>query len=163
VRTGNAMNARSVLLTPSRIILYCVLGMLLLLAGVQPAPASPQALAAIMAAADAAMTPPQPFTDDPLTAGLSAIKAVHVSELRARIDTLRARRGLAAFTYTSPSITAGTSVILAADVIEMRTALSQVYTAAGLTPPSYATSPAIGVAIVVADIAGLRSAVVAIE
>lgn len=105
----------------------------------------------------------QPFTDDPLTAGVSPIKAVHITELRTRIDALRARYGRAAYPYTNASILAGTSGVMAVDIAEMRTALSEAYTDAGLTPPSYSTSPGAGVVIVVADIADLRAAVVAIE
>ena len=46
----------------------------------------------------------------------------------------------------------------------MRQALLEAYNAAGRTPvPSYTTSPAVGVSVVVADIAEIRAAVVAIE
>ena len=105
----------------------------------------------------------QPFTDGELIAAVSVIKAVHITELRTRIDALRARYVLGAYGYTNSSILAGTSGVNAVDITEMRTALSQAYTTAGLAPPSYSTSPSIGAAILVADIADLRSAVVAIE
>lgn len=45
----------------------------------------------------------------------------------------------------------------------MRLALQEAYNAAGVPPPTYSTSPAAGVPIVVADIAELRTAVRAIE
>jgi uncharacterized delta-60 repeat protein len=103
------------------------------------------------------------FTDDDLTAGVSLIKAVHINELRARIAALRASHNLGAYSYTHVSILAGSSVAHAVDITELRTALSEVYTAEGRTPPSYGTSSAAGVTMVVADIAELRAAVVAIE
>ena len=40
------------------------------------------------------------FSDDPLTAGSSLIRVVHITELRTRIDVQRARFGLAAFAWT---------------------------------------------------------------
>ena len=103
------------------------------------------------------------FTDDPLVAGVTMIKAVHVAELRARIDGVRGKFALSAFSYSEPSITAGVSIVLAQAILELRTALAQAYTAAAQTPPSYMTSPTPGVTILAADIASLRSAIVAIE
>jgi CSLREA domain-containing protein len=41
---------------------------------------------------------PLSFTDDPLVAGTTAVKAVHITELRSRIDVIRVARGLAAYT-----------------------------------------------------------------
>lgn len=104
----------------------------------------------------------QPFTDDQLVPGSSLIRAVHIAELRGRIDAVRARHALGAYPYTD-TITAGVTIIKAQHIIDLRTALSQAYVAAGLPPPSYSTSPGAGVTIVVADIADLRSAVLAIE
>jgi hypothetical protein len=104
----------------------------------------------------------QPFTDDTLVPGSNLIRAVHIAELRGRIDAVRARYALGAYPYTD-TITAGVTIIKAQHIIDLRTALSQAYVGAGLTPPSYSTSPGVGVTIVVADIAQLRSAVLAIE
>ena len=102
------------------------------------------------------------FTDDELTAGLNVIKAVHIMELRTRIDAVRVREGLPAYAYTN-AIVAGSSVVATLDVTELRAALAQVYTGLGMTPPSYATSPAQGVTVRAADIASLRAATGAIE
>ena len=44
----------------------------------------------------------QRFSDDPLTAGTSPIRVVHITELRTRIDVLRVRFGLAPFAWTNP-------------------------------------------------------------
>jgi hypothetical protein len=103
------------------------------------------------------------FTDDPLIASVTAVKAVHVTELRARIDAARAQHALGAYTYSQPSIAAGTTIVRAVDILEMRAALADVYTIAGAAPPTYTTSPAIGALIRTADVADLRSALLTIE
>ena len=46
-----------------------------------------------------------PFTDDPLVATASVIRAAHVTELRARINAIRVRFGLSASTWTGPNTT----------------------------------------------------------
>jgi bacillolysin len=105
------------------------------------------------------------FTDSALTPGSSLIKLVHVTELRTRINGIRAARGLPPFSYTNPTLTAGSSVIKAIDITELRTALAQAYAAAGMPAPTY-TDPTLtpGVSIVNAiDVTELRNAVVAIE
>jgi hypothetical protein len=103
------------------------------------------------------------FTDDPLIAGVTPIRAVHVTELRSRIDVLRVRYGLPAYAFTNPSIVPGTSVLRAEDILELRMALSQAYAAAGFTPPTFSTTPAVGAAVRIADIADLRSNIVTLE
>jgi hypothetical protein len=67
------------------------------------------------------------FTDDPLTAGTTVVKAVHIAELRAAIAVLRARYALPVFVWTDPTLAAGTSVVKAAHISELRTALDDVY------------------------------------
>ena len=49
------------------------------------------------------------FTDDPLVAGETPVKAVHITELRTAINAARAAVGLAAATWTDTTITAGTT------------------------------------------------------
>jgi len=48
------------------------------------------------------LTSPVSFTDDPLVASSTLVKAVHLTELRAAIDTARVVRGLGAFAWTDP-------------------------------------------------------------
>ena len=43
-----------------------------------------------------------PFTDDPIVPGETPVRAVHFTELRARIDVLRQEAGLAPFGWTDP-------------------------------------------------------------
>jgi hypothetical protein len=103
------------------------------------------------------------FSDDPLTAGVHVMRLTHLTELRARIDALRAARNLPATPWTA--VVAGVSVIRAGDIGEMRTALHAVYLAAGRTPPLY-TDPVLTPAwtrLKAAHIRELRAAVVALE
>ena len=103
-----------------------------------------------------------PFTDDPLVVGVTPIRAIHVTELRARIDAARGRYGLGAFTY-SDSIAAGTS-IRASHIVEMRTALAQAYANVPMTAPTY-TDPSLaaGMPIKAIHITELRLALQTIE
>jgi hypothetical protein len=104
------------------------------------------------------------FTDDPLVLGTTPVKAIHINELRSRINAVRAGVGLGAYPYTDPVLTAGTTVIKSVHIANLRTALAEAYTAALMTPPSY-TDPVLpaGVTIKRVHIAELRAAVLAIE
>lgn len=105
------------------------------------------------------------FTDPSLAANAFLIKAVHITELRYRIDAQRARFGLPAFAYTNPTLTVGTSGVKAADISDLRTALQQAYTAGGFAIPAY-TDPSltVGVSTIKAiHITELRDAVIALE
>jgi len=104
------------------------------------------------------------FTDDPLVAGATAVKAVHIAELRAEIDTRRVRYGLPSYAWTDATLVAGATTAKAVHLTELRAALDAVYVAAGRTPPAY--TPA-GVTagttlITAAQIAEVRAAVAAI-
>jgi hypothetical protein len=74
------------------------------------------------------------FTNDPLTAG-TAIRAVHLTQLRTAIDAVRAAAGLQPAVYTN-SIVVG-SIIRRTHITEMRTALDAARAAIGLTAISY--------------------------
>lgn len=79
------------------------------------------------------------FTDDPLSATVTTAKSAHITELRTLINELRARKSLAAFSFTD-TLTAGSSTIKAVHINELRTALSAVYTTVGQPAPTYADS-----------------------
>lgn len=107
-----------------------------------------------------------PFTDESLVAGVTVVKRVHLTELRTRIDALRARfGGLPAFSYTDPAITAGVTTIKAQHIVELRQALAPAYLAATGTTATYATDPSLatGAGIKKAHISELRVRVLAIE
>lgn len=75
------------------------------------------------------------FTDDPLIASSTPIKAVHLTELRQAVNALRATAGLTAATFTDPS--PGSVLVKAVHVNELRTALSAARTTLGLTTIAY--------------------------
>ncbi len=105
------------------------------------------------------------FTDDPIVAGSTPIKAVHITELRARINALRQQFGLAAMAWTEPVINTGTAP-KPVHFAEMRRALQEAHVAAGrgvLTFTADATlSPGV-TGIRAAHIQELRNAVIALE
>jgi 6-phosphogluconolactonase len=107
-----------------------------------------------------------PFIDEPLTGvPLAVIKAVHITELRTRIDAVRAQYGLGPYTYSDPTLTIGTTVVGVLHVNDLRLALAEVYTAIGATQPPY-TDPGLEIRTTVvkrAHISELRAAVLAIE
>ena len=65
------------------------------------------------------------FTDATLTAQGTAIKAVHITDLRSAIDTLRTRNGLSAFAYTDATLTPGSTVVKRIHLTELGTALRE--------------------------------------
>jgi hypothetical protein len=88
------------------------------------------------------------FTDDPVAAQITVVKAIHLHELRAAINAVRALQGLAAFAWTDAIITPGVTPVRAAHLTELRSALGQAYQAAGRTAPTY-TDPAVGTGLTV--------------
>jgi hypothetical protein len=103
-----------------------------------------------------------PFIDDPLITGITMIRALHITELRTRIDALRARFGMAPFAWTDAAL-GGTS-IKAIHIVELRTVLGAIYALAGRLAPVY-TDPVIGSGVMVraVHLSELRAAVVGIE
>lgn len=103
------------------------------------------------------------FTDDPLQAGITPIKAAHITELRTYVNTLRIRYGLAAVVWIDPTLGAGTTTIKAVHLTELRTALSAAYVAANLTAPTYTGTITAGITtITAAQIVEIRNAILAI-
>jgi hypothetical protein len=107
---------------------------------------------------------PVAFTDDPLIAATTVVNAIHLIELRLRIDALRVRAHLSTFTWNDSLLVPGLSVIRAQDILDLRAALNDVYAAASKPLPVY-TDPNLGsgTLIKVVHVAELRSAVMAIE
>jgi hypothetical protein len=132
--------------------------------------ARPQAPPALMGSTSkwgtrwAKVSPFASFTDDPLVAGTTVVKAIHITELRSRINAVRAARGLPAYSFTDPTLTAGTTVINGVHVGELRTAISEAYTAAGRSAPTF-TDPTLDstIAVRAVHITELRNAVLGIE
>ena len=105
------------------------------------------------------------FTDNTLTAGVTTIKAVHINELRTRIQAQRARFGLGAFSYSTPTITASTTTVKASVISELRQALAEAYSAGGFGVPTYTDSALTAgtTTIKAVHITELRAAVVSLE
>ena len=106
-----------------------------------------------------------PFTDTPLSVGITPVRAMHIAELRARIDEQRVRFGLATYPWTDATLTSGGPVLIkAVHVTEMRTALGQAYIAHGQSPPIF-TDPGLapGTTAKATHITELRAAVITLE
>ena len=104
------------------------------------------------------------FSDVPLSQGVSVVRAVHLAELRSRIDAVRGRLGMAPYSYADPALAAGGTVIRAQHIRDLRAALSEAYLAASLTPPVFTDQDlVIGGLIKVVHIAELRAALTLIE
>lgn len=104
------------------------------------------------------------FTNDPLVPGATAIRAIHINELRGRIDALRTRNGLGPFGWRDDPLVAGSTPIRAIHVADLRTALLQVYATRGIAAPTFARSgPVAGMVMRASDITEIRTALRAIE
>ena len=105
------------------------------------------------------------FTDDPLRPGVTPVRAVHFTELRARIDALREAAGLGRFRWTDPALRAGATPVRLVHLTELRSALAAAYTAAGRSVPRWTdAAPTAGTTPIRAvHLTELRAAVVALE
>jgi YD repeat-containing protein len=81
------------------------------------------------------MLNPPTFTDDPLTGG-TAIRAIHITELRQYINDARAVANLAPWSW-GEAIVAGTTPVRASHVTEMRQHLDEARAALGLSTGGY--------------------------
>ena len=105
------------------------------------------------------------FTDDPIRPGVTPVRAVHFTELRARIDALREAAGLGRFRWTDPALRAGATPVRLVHLTELRSALAAAYTAAGRSVPRWTdAAPTAGTTPIRAvHLTELRTAVVALE
>ena len=108
---------------------------------------------------------PAAFTDDPLVPGVTPVRAVHLLELRSRIDALRLRAGLPAFGWTDAQVVPGATPARAAHLLELRSALGEAYAAAGRPAPGYSDAVVTAglTAMRTVQLQELRAAVVALE
>lgn len=82
------------------------------------------------------------FTDDPLTVGVTLVRAQHFNELRQSVNAVRTTAGLAAASWTDPILDG--LVIKAVHLQELRDSLNAAITALGLGAPAY-TDPSLTV------------------
>jgi RHS repeat-associated protein len=97
---------------------------------------------------------PPIFTDDPLVAGTTVIKAVHITELRTAINSLRQQRGFSVYSWQYSATT--NDLISANPISEMRTALDQVL---GSPSGGYSADLAQGQPVLAVHIQELRNRV----
>ncbi|HEV3486114.1 MAG TPA: hypothetical protein VG106_11950, partial [Vicinamibacterales bacterium] len=98
--------------------------------------------------------PPTPtFTDNPLVAGTTPVKALHITELRTAIDDYREFAGLTTFAWSAN--VAVDSLIAAAQIAELRNALEPALVAEGRTA-TFANPLAVDDAIAAIDVQELR-------
>jgi hypothetical protein len=103
----------------------------------------------------------RPFTDDPLLPGVHIMKAVHITELRDRIDALRVARGVSPWEW---ALLGPGTFVRASHLTELRAALNEVFVARGLpTPPYLDSALTAGTPIKALHITQLRSAVAVLE
>ena len=105
------------------------------------------------------------FTDHPIVPGVTPVRAVHFTELRARIDALRVAWGLERFAWTDGALAAQATQVRLVHLLELRRALGETYRAAGRSTPGWTdAAPAAGsTPIRAAHVMELRTAVVALE
>ena len=107
----------------------------------------------------------EPFTDHPIRPGVTPVKAIHFTELRARIDAVRRAVGLPAFSWTDTVLTPGVTAVKLVHLRELRDALSDAYVAVGRVEPGWTDPAATGgtTPIRVQHLMELRAAVVELE
>ena len=97
------------------------------------------------------------FTDDPLAAGTTAVKAVHLEQLRTAVTAVRSLAGLGAPAYTDAAA-AGTT-IKGVHVTELRTALDAALSALTLPVTAYTDGALGGVVVKAVHFSELRTRV----
>jgi peptidyl-Asp metalloendopeptidase len=89
--------------------------------------------------------PPVPtFTDDPLVAGTTRVKAVHITELRTAVNSFRAAAGLGNATFTGATLSGAR--VKAIHIQELRDALAPARANLGLSAVTY-TNPVLSSAV----------------
>jgi hypothetical protein len=77
------------------------------------------------------------FTDDSLVAGVTKVKAQHITELREAVDALRAVAGLGPAPWTDPVLSAFGTMIRSVHIIELRTFLDDAAVRLGYAGGTY--------------------------
>ncbi len=77
------------------------------------------------------------FTDPTVSPRSTIVRAVHVTDLRSAIDTLRSISGLGGFGWTDATLSVGSTVVRAVHVSELRAALNEAYQRMGLPSPTF--------------------------
>ncbi|HYR13742.1 MAG TPA: hypothetical protein VEQ67_05920, partial [Mycobacterium sp.] len=105
------------------------------------------------------------FTDAPLVAQSTVVKAVHILELRAAIDLVRVINQLQPFGWFDPVLTPRVTQVGAIHLLELRAALNAAYQIASRPPPVY-TNATIGPEFTIIraiDLTELQAAVLGLQ
>ena len=105
------------------------------------------------------------FTDHPIAASVTPVKAIHFTELRERIGLLRVAAGLEPFPWADPILAAGVTPVRLSHLLDLREALAAVYGALGREAPVHTDSAAAAgtTPIRAVHLMELRAAVAALE
>ena len=110
------------------------------------------------------VTVQRPFTDHPIVAGVTPIKAIHFTELRSRINAVRTAMGEVPWAWGYPVLTAGVTPVMGQHLDEMRVVVELTYEASGRRAPRWTDPPPLkGTAIRAVHLMELRAAVMALE
>lgn len=85
------------------------------------------------------------FTDEPLIAATTRVRAAHVTELRTAVNAVRVLAALGAGTYTDATLTPGVTRIKRAHIVDLRAALDAARSALALGALVYGESLTAGV------------------
>jgi hypothetical protein len=95
------------------------------------------------------------FTDDPLVAGVTIVRAIHINQLRQAVNEIRGRAGLPAYSFTD-TIAPGV-VVKAIHINELRTALDEARARLGLSTGGWTGTISPGVIIRAIHIQEIRN------
>jgi len=112
---------------------------------IQPADAN---LVAVGPASNPVLISTYSYTDEPIVANSTPVRAIHITQLRTIIDAVRAASGLQSFSWTHPSLTAGSSIVAKEDVADLRSALDAALLNVGLTDPPW-TDPVLNSTVII--------------
>lgn len=107
----------------------------------------------------------QALAGDAIVPGATPVRASHLTELRSRIDAVRAGAGLAAYGWTDEVLAAGATPIRLVHLLELRVALEVAYAALGRPAPRWTHTALVAgtTPIRAAHLVELRAAVAALE
>jgi alpha-L-arabinofuranosidase len=108
---------------------------------------------------DPALATTVTFSDDPLMAGATIVRASHLTEIREAVNAVRATAAATLQSWTDSPVMTGSTLIRAAHILELRTSLTGAFALLDLQPPSFANSIEAGSVIRAADLQELRNAV----
>jgi hypothetical protein len=98
------------------------------------------------------------FTEDPLAAAVTPIRAAHLTQIRSGVNAVRSLAALSGASFTDATVVAGVTPVRSVHVTELRSALNAALSALGLPAASFANGVAPGVIVKAADFQELRAA-----